>query len=73
MKEKKWFNTRNDWRLFFLIPALALSGVTACSSTSGTAGHNYQQGFADIPPRAYNPESRGYDRPSPFGPESTQQ
>jgi hypothetical protein len=73
MKAQNCFNTKTYYRLFLMVPAIALLGLTACSSTNGTARHNYQGGYADIPSRAYNPESRGYDRPWPFGPESSQQ
>ena len=74
MKENKYFDTNTYLRFLLIAPAIALLGLTACSTADGTARHNPRDGgYADIPPRAYNPESRGYDRPWPFGPESTQQ
>jgi hypothetical protein len=73
MRENKCFNTNTYLRLLLIAPAIALLGLSACSTADGTARHNYRGGYADIPPRGYNPESRGYDRPWPFGPESTQQ
>lgn len=73
MKERKCFNTNTCLGLILIVPAIALLGLTACSTAGGTARHSDRGGYTDIPPRAYNPESRGYDRPWPFGPESTQQ
>jgi hypothetical protein len=73
MTINKCLNTNNCLRLLLIAPAIALLGLTACSTVDGTAKQNYKGGYVDIPPGAYNPESRGYDRPWPFGPESTQQ
>jgi hypothetical protein len=73
MKEKKSFHPKTYRRLVLLVPGIVLLGLTACSTAGGTARHNYKGGYADIRPLAYNPESRGFDRPWPFGPESTQQ
>ena len=60
-------------RLVLIVPAISLLGLTACSTAQGTAQQNYKGGYADIPSRAYNSESRSFDRPWPFGPESSQQ
>jgi hypothetical protein len=60
-------------RLLLMVPAVGLLGFTGCSTAGGTVRHNYTGGYAQIAPRAYNPESRSFDRPWPFGPESTQQ
>jgi hypothetical protein len=73
MKENRYFNIKTYLRLFLIVPAIALLGLTACSTAGGTAKSNNDGSYADIPKRAYNPESRGFDRPWPFGPESTQQ
>lgn len=73
MKENKCFNTNTYLRLLLIAPAIALLGLTACSTAGGTAKSNNNGSYADIPKRAYNSESRGFDRPWPFGPESTQQ
>jgi hypothetical protein len=73
MIANRFFNTNTSLRLLLTTPLIALLGLTACSSTGGTARHHYRGGYADIPSRAFNSESRGYDRPWPFGPESTQQ
>lgn len=55
-----------------------LFGVTACSSAGGTAKHDPPKhdppgDYVQIQPRAYNSESRSFDRPWPFGPESSVQ
>ena len=73
MKDNKYFNIKTYLRLFLIVPAIALLGLTACSTSDGTAKANNSGRYANIPSRAYNPESRGFDRPWPFGPESTQQ
>jgi hypothetical protein len=73
MRKDKCFNTNTYLRLLLIAPAIALLGLTACSTADGTAKGNNRGRYADIPQRAYNPESRGYDRPWPFGPESNQQ
>jgi hypothetical protein len=59
-------------RLTLIVPAIALLGLTSCSTTKPSVRHN-TAAYVEIAPRAYNPESRGFDRPWPFGPESTQQ
>ena len=66
-------NTNTYLRLALIAPAIALLGLTGCSTADGTGGHNYTGGYVQIAPRAYNSESRSFDRPWPFGPESTQQ
>jgi hypothetical protein len=73
MIDNKIFRTSIYIRLILIVPAIALLGLTACSTADGTARHNDGDGYANIPRRAYNSESRGFDRPWPFGPESTQQ
>jgi len=60
-------------QLILIVPAISLLGFTGCSTADGTVRHNYTGGYAQIAPRAYNPESRSFDRPWPFGPESSQQ
>jgi hypothetical protein len=73
MKETKCFNANTYLRLLLIVPSIALLGLTACSTAGETAKGNNRGSYANIPPRAYNPESRGFDRPWPFGPESTEQ
>jgi hypothetical protein len=62
----------NYIRLNLMVPAIALLGLTSSSTTKPSVRHN-TAAYVEIAPRAYNPESRGFDRPWPFGPGSTQQ
>ena len=65
---------KNTYLSFLVIvPAIALLGMTGCSTSGGTVGPNFTGGYVQIAPSAYNPESRSFDRPWPYGPESTQQ
>jgi hypothetical protein len=73
MKEKRTFHSSIYRQWFLIVPAIMMLGLTACSTADGTARRNYKGGYADILPRAYNSESRSFDRPWPFGPEATQQ
>ena len=66
-------NTNTYLQLALIVPAIALLGLTGCSAADGTVRHNYIGGYVQIAPRAYNSEGRSFDRPWPFGPESTQQ
>jgi hypothetical protein len=60
-------------RLLLVVPAVTLLGFTGCSATDGTARLNHTDSNVQVVARAYNSESRGFDRPWPFGPESTEQ
>jgi hypothetical protein len=72
-------------KLGLIVPAIALLGLTGCSTADGTGRHNYTGWYAQIAPgvdsapsvdigsSVYNSESHSFDRPWPFGPESTQQ
>jgi hypothetical protein len=62
-------NSDTYFQLSLIVPAIALLGLTVCSTVDGTGRHNYTGGYAQIAPRAYNSESRSFDRPRPFGPE----
>jgi hypothetical protein len=59
--------------LFLSIASLCPLLATGCSTARGTAKHGPSAGYVQIQPRRYNPETRGYDRPWPFGPESSGQ
>jgi len=59
-------------RLSLILPAIALLGLAGCSTADPPAGHN-STAYIVIAPPAYNSEGRDFDRPWPFGPESTQQ
>ena len=54
------------------LPDTISTRATSCSTADPSVRHN-TAAYVEIAPRAYNPESRGFDRPWPFGPESTQQ
>jgi hypothetical protein len=47
--------------------------ATGCSTAQGTTKEGRSGGFVQIEPRTYNSETRGFDRPWPFGPESSVQ
>ena len=57
MIENKFFDNNTYLRLLLITPVISLLGLTA--------RHNHQGGYADIPPRTYNSESRGYERIQP--------
>jgi hypothetical protein len=44
--------------------------ATGCSTAGNTAKQGRAGGYVQIESRKYNPETRGFDRPWPFGPES---
>jgi hypothetical protein len=58
--------------LLLIVPALTLLTLTGCSSVDGTAT-NKQASNLVIGSRSYNTETRDFERPWPFGPESSQQ
>jgi hypothetical protein len=47
--------------------------ATGCSTAHSTTKQGRNGGYVQIEPRRYNPETRGFDRPWPFGPESDAQ
>ena len=73
MRANITLNTNNYLQLLLIVPAIALLELTGCSTADGTGGHNYTGGYVQIAPGVYNAENRSFDRPWPFGPESTQQ
>jgi hypothetical protein len=66
-------NTDTYLKLLLIVPAVALLGLTGFSTANQARRHNYPNGYVQIAARAYNSESRSFDRPWPFGPESSQQ
>ena len=72
MKTYITLDPNNYIRLTLIVPAIALFGLTSGSTADPPARDN-TAAYMEIAPRAYNSESRGFDRPWPFGPESTQQ
>jgi hypothetical protein len=73
MRSNIIINSDTYFQLSLIVPAIALLGLTGCSTVDGTGRHNYTGGYVQIAPRVYNSEDRGFDRPWPFGPESIQQ
>jgi hypothetical protein len=47
--------------------------ASGCATASRTTKQGRSGGYVQIEPRRYNAETRGFDRPWPFGPESDAQ
>jgi hypothetical protein len=73
MKNQLPINKKSYLQLLVLVPAIGLLGLTACSSIDGTAGKSQTGNYLTIGASTYNSESHGFERPWPFGPESSQQ
>jgi hypothetical protein len=86
MKTQKSLRTNSSHRLLLMIPVICSLWFAACSDVAGTAGthqavnlqsavvgHAETGDYVTIGPRTYNSESRSFDRPWPFGPESSAQ
>jgi hypothetical protein len=73
MKTNIILDTNTYLRLALIVPAIALMGITGCSTADPIVKDNYAGSNVTISPRTYNTEGRSFDRPWPFGPESTQQ
>jgi hypothetical protein len=80
----KFVDSGHRFRL--MVPVIFSMAFAACSDVAGTAqthpAVNLQSAVVGEPqpgdnvtigPRTYNSETRGFDRPWPFGPESDQQ
>jgi hypothetical protein len=83
MKTRKSIHIDCHRRLLLMVPVIFSMAFAACSDVSGTSGKpqavNLQSAVLGAPetsdnvtigPATYNPETRGFDRPWPFGPES---
>jgi hypothetical protein len=83
MKTQKAVRTNSIRRLLLTVPAICAMAFTACSDVASTAGRhpavNLQSAVfgkaqtvdnVTIGPRTYDPETRDFERPWPFGPES---
>ena len=58
----------------FLSIASIFSLLTSgCSTAGGTAQLGRSGDYVQIEPRQYNSQTRGFDRPWPFGPEADAQ
>jgi len=66
-------NSDTCLRLLLIVSAVGLLGLTGCSTADRTVGQNRTGGYVQILARTYNSESRDFDRPWPFGPESSEQ
>jgi hypothetical protein len=68
--------------LFLVVPVICSMAFAACSDVAGepgahqavnlqsaVLGHAKSGDNVTIGPRSYNPETRSFDRPWPFGPE----
>jgi hypothetical protein len=73
MKTKIVLSTNKYLRPLLVVLAVALQGLMGCSTPDGTARQNHEGSNVQLAGRTYNSESRGFDRPWPFGPESSQQ
>jgi hypothetical protein len=86
MKIQKSIHSGSIRRLLFMVPVLCSLTFAGCSEFGGTAGThatvNWQNGavgegrtgdYLTVGPSTYNSETRSFDRPWPFGPESSAQ
>jgi hypothetical protein len=83
MKNTKSFHTDFNRGLLLMVPIICSMAFAACSDVAGTpgthqavnlqsaaVGHAKTVDNVTIGPRTYNSETRSFDRPWPFGPES---
>jgi hypothetical protein len=86
MKNQKSIYGDSIARLGLMIPVICLMAITACTSVADRAQTRWPVTFqravvggpqssdnVTIGSRTYNSESRGFDRPWPFGPNSSPQ
>jgi hypothetical protein len=84
MKTQK--STNSNRRLLLMVPVIASMAFAACSDLpgqtesrqavnlqSGAVGKAQASDYLTIGKRDYNPETRSFDRPWPFGPEASAQ
>jgi len=82
MKNQKTIHSNSHRGLLLVVPVICSMAFTACSDVSGSPGThqtiNFQSAltgrtqsrdYVTIGARAYNPETKSFDRPWPFGPE----
>jgi len=82
MKTQKSIHSHTLRRFVLIVPVIASMAFAACSDVAGTGGTratvNLQSAAAGGPqtgdnvtigPSTYDPETRNFDRPWPFGPE----
>jgi hypothetical protein len=86
MKIQQSIHTNPVRRLALIFPVICSMAFAACSDVAKTAGNHASISFQStvtggrqtgdnvtIGPRTYNSETRDFDRPWPFGPESNPQ
>jgi len=86
MKTQKSIHANSIRRLLVMVPVMCSMAFAACSGLPGTAGTrptvNFQSAALGKPqtddhvtigPRTYNSETRSFDSPWPFGPQSNPQ
>jgi hypothetical protein len=73
MKTHLILNKKTYLQLVLIVPTIALMGLTNSAIAGGRVKHNHATGYPQIRPSVYNSEEHSFDRPWPFGPESTQQ
>ena len=66
-------NSRTYLQLLLIAPAIALLAFADSPAANGAERHVRKHSDLQIGSSRYNPEERSFDRPLPFGPESTQQ
>ena len=73
MKAHLILNRKTYLQLVLIAPAIALLGFTNYAIAGGRVRYNHATGYPQIRPSVYNSQEHSFDRPWPFGPESTQQ
>jgi hypothetical protein len=66
-------NSRTYLQLLLIVPAIALLEFADSPAANGAEKHVRKHSDVQIGPSRYNAESRSFERPWPFGPESSQQ
>lgn len=86
MKNQLSLHADSKHSILLIVPSIGLTALAGCSSVEGTAGtrptlnmlteaasKHAGGAYLTIGSRNYNPETLNFDRPWPFGPESSLQ
>ena len=73
MRTNLILNRKTYLQFLLITPAIALLGIASCAMAQGRVRPSHTNSYLHIGGSSYNSESHGFDRPWPFGPESTQQ
>lgn len=65
--------SRTYLQLLLIVPAIALLEFADSPAANGAEKHLRKHSNVQIGPSTYNTESRSFEKPWPFGPESNQQ